>query len=275
MLLQNGKFAKTEIHVAKRRLHVQTKLKRCIFFSSLRKKFKGICSLPLVRKLVRVPLPLPCFGTSTTNIHKIVKSANDNLMQDKHQSYNLLRRHAIDWSLFRRDTHELRHDHLPSATSRICHKLEKVCVNTSAGNRFFGPENQLCHSRTFFKQNENSESSFRMSEFAKQSTNINSGVDKVDWLVDVNYSSSKIELPFPSNATNIIFIGKLSYLDEIVLNENSKIKLKWWIQNLELCNGWASIQPPAEVLIQADASTKGWAQRAMESQQGECGLLRK
>ena len=113
-------------------------LKDAYFFSSLRKKFKGICSLPLVRKLVRVPLPLPCFGTSTTNIHKIVKSANDNLMQDKHQSYNLLRRHAIDWSLFRRDTHELRHDHLPSATSRICHKLEKVCVNTSAGNRFLG-----------------------------------------------------------------------------------------------------------------------------------------
>ena len=50
-----------------------------------------------------------------------------------------------------------------------------------------------------------------MSEFVKQSTNISSGVDKVDWLVDVNYSSSftsKVELPFPSNTTNIIFIGK-------------------------------------------------------------------
>ena len=50
-----------------------------------------------------------------------------------------------------------------------------------------------------------------MSEFVKQSTNINSGVDKVDWLIDVNYSSSftsKVELPFPSNTTNIIFIGK-------------------------------------------------------------------
>ena len=50
-----------------------------------------------------------------------------------------------------------------------------------------------------------------MSEFVKQSTNINFGVDKVDWFVDVNYSSSftsKVELPFPSNTTNIIFIGK-------------------------------------------------------------------
>ena len=51
---------------------------------------------------------------------------------------------------------------------------------------------------------------------------------------------------------------KLSYLEKIVLNENSKIELKWWVQNLELCNGPALIQPPAEVLMQTDASTKGW-----------------
>ena len=69
-----------------------------------------------------------------------------------------------------------------------------------------------------------------MSEFVKQSTNINSGVDKIDWLIDVKYSSSftsKVELSFPPNATNIIFIEKLSYLDKIVLSENSKIELKW------------------------------------------------
>ena len=88
-------------------LHVQHRL--CILFSSLGKKFKAICSLPLVRKLVRVPLSLLWFGTSTTNIHKIAKSANDNLTQDKHQNNNLLTRHAIDWSLFRRDCHEPRH----------------------------------------------------------------------------------------------------------------------------------------------------------------------
>ena len=177
----------------------KTRFKRCVLFSSLGKKFKAICLLSLVRKLVRVPLPLLWFETSSTNIHKIVKSAKDNLTQDKHQNNNLLRPHAIDWLFFRRDSHELRHSNLLSATSRICHKLEKVYVDTSAGNRVFGHDNQLCHSKTFFKQNKNSESSFRMPEFVKQSTNTNSGVDKVDWLVDVNYSSSftsKVELSF-------------------------------------------------------------------------------
>ena len=63
----------------------------------------------------------------------------------------------------------------------------------------------------FFKQNENTESSFRVPEFVKQSANINSGVDKVDLLIDVNYSSrftSKIRLAFPPNAANMIFNGK-------------------------------------------------------------------
>ena len=43
--LQNGRFEKSQIHLAKRRLHVQTRLKRRIFFSFLGKNFKAICSL--------------------------------------------------------------------------------------------------------------------------------------------------------------------------------------------------------------------------------------
>ena len=59
--LQNGRFGKSKIHVTKRSLHVQTWLKRCIFFSSLGKTFKAICLPPFVRKHVGVPLPLLWF----------------------------------------------------------------------------------------------------------------------------------------------------------------------------------------------------------------------
>ena len=51
-----------------------------------------------------------------------------------------------------------------------------------------------------------------MSELIKRSPEMNSGVDKVDWHIDVNHSSSftsKVRLSFPPNATNIIFNGKL------------------------------------------------------------------
>ena len=58
-----------------------------------------------------------------------------------------------------------------------------------------------------------------------------------------------------------------SYFDKIVLNKSSQIELKRWVQNLKLSIGWAIIQPPAEVIIKTDASTKGWMKCAMESQQ--------
>ena len=49
-----------------------------------------------------------------------------------------------------------------------------------------------------------------------------------------------------------------SYQQKIVLNHQSKTELLWWITNLDLCNDRSLIQPPAQVLIQTDASTKGW-----------------
>ena len=52
-------------------------------------------------------------------------------------------------------------------------------------------------------------------------------------------------------------LENLSYLDKIVLNEKSERELNWTVQNLELCNGRALIQPPAEVITQPDTSTKG------------------
>ena len=51
---------------------------------------------------------------------------------------------------------------------------------------------------------------------------------------------------------------KHSYQQKIVLNHQSKTELLWWITNLDLCDGRSLIHPPAQVLIQTDASTKGW-----------------
>ena len=191
-------------------LHVQTRLKRCIFFSSLGKNSRqfvrfrwsgnlykllylcfGLGPAPRIfTKLLKVPMTI----LSRINI-KIIIYLDDTLLIG----------HSLEEILMSRDTVIFLLQHLGFVINW------KKCVDTSAGNTVFGPDNQLCHPRTFFKQNKNSESSFRMSEFAKQSTSINSGVDKVDWLVGVNYSSSfssNVELPFSPNAKTIIFIGK-------------------------------------------------------------------
>ena len=44
----------------------------------------------------------------------------------------------------------------------------------------------------------------------------------------------------------------------MILNRNFKEELEWWIQNLKMCNGPYLIQSHSQVLIQTDASIKGW-----------------
>ena len=105
------------------------------------------------------------------------------------------------------------------------------------------------------------ESSFRMLEFVTKSTNINSEIGKVDWLV-----TSTIQAVLPARLNCHLLqmqqisslFEKLFYLDKIILNKTSKIELNWWIKNLELSKCYALIQLPTEVLIQTHASKKGW-----------------
>ena len=42
------------------------------------------------------------------------------------------------------------------------------------------------------------------------------------------------------------------------MNAMAKEELAWWIKNLELGNGWTIIQLPSQILMQTDASKKGW-----------------
>ena len=155
------------------------------------KKIKVICPLVLVRKLARVPLPLLWFGIGTTNIHKIVKSVNDNLAQDKHQNCILLRRHAIDWSHLRRDTHEPRH------TSLHEHLGFFITWEKSLLTQVHEIEFLVLKINSVPLEQNYSQSSFRMSKFVKQAANINCEVVNVDWPVDINYSgsfTSKVQL---------------------------------------------------------------------------------
>ena len=150
-------FKMEGLQFAKRRLHVLARLKICIFFSSFGKNSGQFFCYRWSGNLYEFLSICLGLGPAPQIFIKLY-----NITQDKHQNYSLLRRHAIGLSFFRRDTQDLKNSNLPSATSRICHKLEKVCVDASAGKRVFRLDNQRHCFRPFFKQNKNIESSFRM-----------------------------------------------------------------------------------------------------------------
>ena len=88
--LQDGSFALSEVCVAKRGVYVQSKPERCILQCSSTPRFKRISTVSLCRELARVPVPMVWFGTSSQNIHKIIKGSNLSFETSYAKGHNLL-----------------------------------------------------------------------------------------------------------------------------------------------------------------------------------------
>ena len=72
--LQDGRFAK--VCVAKKGLHAQNRPEGYILQRSSTQRFTKLSTVSLGRKLVRVPVPMLWFGTSSHNIQKTIKDSN-------------------------------------------------------------------------------------------------------------------------------------------------------------------------------------------------------
>ena len=90
---------------------------------------------------------------------------------------------------------------------------------------------------------------------------ITSGFDKTNRNTFLNHSSSA-----PSTSTVSLLTTTANCISKTITvlpqfgkaDSHGKKRVFWWVNNLELCNGRLVIQPQTQVLIQKDASKKGW-----------------
>ena len=87
--LQDGRFALPEICVAKKGLYVQNRPEGCILQYSSAQRFTKISTVSLGRELVQVPMHMLWFGTSSQNIHKIIKGSNLSFEKSYDKGHNL------------------------------------------------------------------------------------------------------------------------------------------------------------------------------------------
>ena len=127
-----------------------------------------------------------CFGSCSTNFHKIINNPNCNFTSHKYKNNYLVGRHASNGSLHRGDKYVSRHSNLLVITSGFCNQLEKICFDTSAEDRIFGAKNQLSKPRNISHRRENTESKNKMSKFTDQNRNCDFRINKSDWIVGVN-----------------------------------------------------------------------------------------
>ena len=95
-----------------------------------------------------------------------------------------------------------------------------------------------------------------MSRTSLENSSVNFRINKTNRLVVFNYSISISSTKFQVSATAANTSIKNTRV--ILQNSDSKQKPQGRTQNLKICNGCYLILSHSQVLVQADASKKGW-----------------
>ena len=132
---QDGRFALSEVCVAEKQLHVQSRPEGCTLQRSSAQRFTKISTVSWVRKLERVPVTMLWFGVSSQNIHKIIKGCNLSFETSDGKGHNLSRRFIDFRKHYEQNIYGKGLCDLPIATSTLCDKSEKVCLRSCTKNR--------------------------------------------------------------------------------------------------------------------------------------------
>ena len=275
--LQDGRFALPEICVAKRGLHVQNRPEGCILQCSSTQRFTKISTVSSGRELVRVPVPMLWFGTSSQNIQKIFKSSNLSSEMAYDKGHNLSRRFIDFGKQCEQHIYGKGLCDLPIATSKLCNKFEECVLDPALEIEFLG---LIVNSKNMTlllpaeKIGKIKDQCLRLYKASKATL--------LDLTKLIRTLSSTIQAVLPARLQfrflqqqQIVSLKQSqSYLTLVKLTSMAKNELLWWVNNLELCNGRLVIQPRAQVLIQTDASKKNWGLYVEGSERGVSGSRR-
>ena len=146
-------------------------------------RFTKIITVSLGRKLVRVPVPMLWFGTSSQNIHKIIKGPNFSFETSDDKGHNLSRR-FID---FKKECERL--CDLPISTSRLCDKSEETCVRSCTRNRVLRADCEFPNYDFVITRGKDKEDNGSMPDLLQSIRGISFGFDKTNRNTLFNHSN--------------------------------------------------------------------------------------
>ena len=198
---------------------------------------------------------------SSNNFYKITKSSNCPLETGQRSNHYLLRRYVANGEDVTRNSHGERHIDFSITTFGFCDQTQKISPSPCEANKVSGLSNEY---------RENDFRSFR--EKIKACVSTMSG----DFHATKNFSLKShknncpdvIDCPGHFACTNSVSIGStganISSTEKgvlqwyVTLGNLAREELRRWMENLKLCNGRKIQQREPHMIIQTDASTKGW-----------------
>ena len=169
---------------------MQTGFEGRILFSSTKSCIQKVCSISLTREHLRASLPLFWTWPITKNLYEIAQNSSFNVASIKHTNYNLLGRHVVDRPYNQRNLNGQGHSNIPSSTITVSTEFKEISLDTYTEKRVLRSNCRFINHGLIFTGEESVESSEAVSRTFSENSSVDFRINKTNWLVVFNYSSS-------------------------------------------------------------------------------------
>ena len=258
---QNGGSPSPKGNAPGERLFVQGGFVRCIFQHSTPSDSKKICAAAMEGQHLPISLPLLWPRFSSEAVYQTTKNTSCPGASFECSHDNIFRRYAVDVSVRGENAYSKRHSALSTAAFGFGDKSDQITIDPSGENGIFGDGDQLLRY--------DSESSVTKSQQSYKTVSGGTGEpenNSVETFQSNRHTLFKAQAVLPAQLQlrylqqQLIESLRLNQTHQsyIILNQTSLQEIEWWISNLHLTNGKSVVLPTAKIVIQTDASKKGW-----------------
>ena len=233
---QNGRFALFEIPSREKRFSLQDRSEGFLFLSATVHELKKVCEICLVRKSLRVSLPLLWIRACSQDIFKTIKGTKSSTEAAEYSSNDTSRRYSSNGQNIRGNFNESRHIGFSASTSEFCHKSEKISSETITTNRVFRPKNRCPHHDFDTNRGKYRKGNSEMPESPFSLSNQCFGIKKIDRSDVLNCPSNSLKLRYLQEQQLQSLNQACSYQAKTVLKSLSKQELLWRVENLRSNN---------------------------------------
>ena len=140
--LQNGRFIFLKFMLQKD-ITCSSQIRRCILLNFIPKRLIKNDTLSVVVLRLQIYLPLFWLRSCNKNFYKDFGNSAVTFEMTKHKDYSIPERYSLIRKDSLRTPNGKGHCNLLNIAPRLCHKSEKISLNSNMENRIFGTDNRF------------------------------------------------------------------------------------------------------------------------------------
>ena len=258
--LQDGRCSHASRSAEEGRPSSKDRSKRCLFDSSNLERSSKVFALYVKGDNAGVCLR-SIHSNRTQGFHKVNETSGSHVEAERCASNYLFRRHIDNGRIRESGSSPCSLDSKSFGESGICNKLRKIPADPYSANQIFRFPNQFGNFVAPVTRREVTENKETMLTVIRSRGNLSTRIIKIPTLL--TFSIQAVVLA-PLHYRNLQRLKNLSlstlksYEAVVLIDPPAKEEIIWWRDHLQGWNGKALFQSSVDLVIETDASRKGW-----------------